>query len=423
MSYVGTPSYLGDPQSTLASILQGEAGNQGLVGMQAVGGVISNRAALNFSGYGSDPLSQALAPNQFQGQNTAFSPDAYSVAGDILNGTNPDPTGGATFYANPSASTANWATNLNSSNALQIGAHFFTNNTSGIPFFGSQTANTGTTDVSNTLDYPYIGNSEGGNAAPTLAGTPETIQSNLTTSADNTALMSYNVGSTDPTTFNIVGAGAVNQNLGAASDVPATSNPGLGAATSTDNGINYYDTSVNAGSTVGNVPAGTDAFAPGTALNGDDDFAGYSPTQDNGGLGSTGTSVDSTLMQSIGPTDTTSTIDTGVAPDASGTTPSVNPTATTLVKAINQQTKGNASDTAASTKATLAAATSTNQATIAAANATDQTNTTLFGSLEAYTSNLFIRGAFIVLGLIMIAAGLWMLAPREVKDVAAVAAI
>lgn len=136
MAYVGTPTYNGDPVSTLASIIYGEAGNQGYAGMQGVGSVILNRANTNLNGYGSDVLSQALAPNQFQGQSGSYNSTAYSIAQQVYSGTLPDNTGGALYYANPSASTAAWATSLNSSNSYQIGAHYFTNNTSGVPFAG-----------------------------------------------------------------------------------------------------------------------------------------------------------------------------------------------------------------------------------------------------------------------------------------------
>lgn len=133
MAYVGTPSFSNSSTYTLASILQGEAGNQGFAGMQAVASVIQNRAAQNFSGYGSSLLDQALAPNQFQGQASP-SPEALSVASQLQSGTLPDNTFGATYYANPTLSTASWATNLSSSNSLQIGDQYFTDNTQGVPF-------------------------------------------------------------------------------------------------------------------------------------------------------------------------------------------------------------------------------------------------------------------------------------------------
>jgi hypothetical protein len=138
MSYVGTPRYLGSDLQTLASILQGEAGGEGPQGLQAVASVIQNRAKQNFSGYGSDPISQALAKNQFQGQSPHPSPEALAVAQQLAGGSLAnDPTHGALYYANPGASSASWARNLNPNNSLQIGHHYFTDNTSGNPFAGA----------------------------------------------------------------------------------------------------------------------------------------------------------------------------------------------------------------------------------------------------------------------------------------------
>ena len=102
MAYVGTPTSLSSLRDTLASVLAGEAGNQGTIGMTAVGAVIANRAATNFSGYGNTIQNQLLAANQFQGQSTPTA-QSYAVADNILSGNYTDPTGGATSYANPSA--------------------------------------------------------------------------------------------------------------------------------------------------------------------------------------------------------------------------------------------------------------------------------------------------------------------------------
>lgn len=137
MAYVGTPRYLGNDLQTLASIIQGEAGGEGLLGMQAVADVIRNRAGKNFSGYGSDLLDQALARNQFQGQSAKASPEAIAVAQQLQSGTLPDAAGSALYYANPGASTASWARNLNAGNALKIGNHYFTDNANGVPYSGS----------------------------------------------------------------------------------------------------------------------------------------------------------------------------------------------------------------------------------------------------------------------------------------------
>lgn len=137
MAYVGTPRFLGSDVDTLASIIQGEAGGEGLQGMQAVADVIRNRASQNFSGYGSNPLDQALARNQFQGQSSKVGPEALAVAQQLATGSLPSVTKGALYYANPGASTASWAKRLNDQNALKIGNHYFTNNANGEPFAGN----------------------------------------------------------------------------------------------------------------------------------------------------------------------------------------------------------------------------------------------------------------------------------------------
>lgn len=166
MAYVGTPTFQNSNQYTLASIIQGEAGGEGQAGMQAVASVIQNRASQNFSGYGTSAISQALANNQFQGQSTP-SQSALDIAAQLQNGTLADNTGGATYYANPAASTASWATNLNSSNSLQIGNHFFTNNTNGTPFMPDASANQPSLDDANSSGAPPLtihpGNTPDGN--------------------------------------------------------------------------------------------------------------------------------------------------------------------------------------------------------------------------------------------------------------------
>jgi len=109
----------------LASVIEGEAGGEGVSGMIAVANVIANRAARNFRGYGADLVSQAKAPSQFQGRRSPSS-TALAVARYLVSGDLPDVTRGAIFYANPSSSTAAWAQALNESNSLRIGRHFFT---------------------------------------------------------------------------------------------------------------------------------------------------------------------------------------------------------------------------------------------------------------------------------------------------------
>lgn len=135
MAYVGTPRRYSSDRDTLASIIAGEAGGEGKVGMQAVASVIQNRAKNNFSGYGSSLIAQATARRQFQGQSRPTTA-SYAIADDLLAGNVSDVTGGALYYANPGASTAAWARRLNSDNALKIGNHYFTDNTDGVPFSG-----------------------------------------------------------------------------------------------------------------------------------------------------------------------------------------------------------------------------------------------------------------------------------------------
>jgi hypothetical protein len=143
----GTPS--GD-LTALAGFIQGEAGNQGVAGMDAVAGVFQNRVNENFNGYGADFQSQLMANSQFQGWAQP-SQNAYTVAQNLQNGNLQDPTSGATYYANPAFSTpGNWGSRLNSGNSLQIGDHFFTDNTNGIPFSG---AGSGLTDAQFSARY------------------------------------------------------------------------------------------------------------------------------------------------------------------------------------------------------------------------------------------------------------------------------
>ena len=118
----------------LAKTLQAEAGNQGNVGMVAVGSVIMNRLA------GGNDLSKViLQPGQFsawnsltgyaggeQGQNMDFTPNskAYEVADYLLSGNYEDPTGGATHYYNPQLADPNWGASRGG-DWQTIGQHVF----------------------------------------------------------------------------------------------------------------------------------------------------------------------------------------------------------------------------------------------------------------------------------------------------------
>ena len=135
MAYVGTAEKTGNDLYTIASILEGEAGGEGPKGMQAVANVIANRASQNFGEYGDNPIAQATAKMQFQGQGQAKpSTQAITIAAKMLAGQLPDITQGALYYANPGDSSAHWARGLNSNNSVKIGSQYFTDNVDGHPF-------------------------------------------------------------------------------------------------------------------------------------------------------------------------------------------------------------------------------------------------------------------------------------------------
>lgn len=189
MAYVGTPRYLGDDITTLASILQGEAGGEGARGMQAVANVIANRASQNFSGYGSALIDQALARKQFQGQANNPGKEAKTIAAQLVGGAIPDVTGGALYYANPADSSAKWARSLNDGNALKIGNHYFTDNAEGKPFASAVGAVNGLASAPanpvQTVNYvpPPFGNQQanftpliGGDQAQPQSATPSAVE-------------------------------------------------------------------------------------------------------------------------------------------------------------------------------------------------------------------------------------------------------
>lgn len=121
----------------LVRTVLGEAANQGLDGMIAVANVIKNRAASGRFG-SDDPATIALQPGQFSANNSladggndagrdeSQSSLAYRQASqavdDVLGGTVPDPTGGATYY-HTATSTAPWDKAM--TRTAQIGAHVF----------------------------------------------------------------------------------------------------------------------------------------------------------------------------------------------------------------------------------------------------------------------------------------------------------
>jgi hypothetical protein len=130
-----------DPR--LLNYIYGEAGNQGVAGQQAVANVLANRAAQNFRGYGTTMEAQATKGTGVFGPNSEFNgyagapASAISMLQQAVGNAGKDITGGATFFANPAASTASWARNLTPDNSLKIGDHYFTDNTNGTRFSAS----------------------------------------------------------------------------------------------------------------------------------------------------------------------------------------------------------------------------------------------------------------------------------------------
>ena len=107
-------------QQLLASTMVAEAGNQGANGMLAVGNVIKNRIDTG-RGPGSTVASVIMAPKQFSCwnnvdpttytaniQDTSTYNTAYGLAGQILSGSAPDNTNGATSYYNPALASPIW---------------------------------------------------------------------------------------------------------------------------------------------------------------------------------------------------------------------------------------------------------------------------------------------------------------------------
>src|SRR4029077_558299 len=98
--------------------------------------------AQNLRGYGTTMEAQATRGTGVFGADSEFNgfkeQPASSIQGvqQAMQNAGKDLTGGATFFANPGASSASWARNLTRDNALKIGEHFFTDNTNGRPFSG-----------------------------------------------------------------------------------------------------------------------------------------------------------------------------------------------------------------------------------------------------------------------------------------------
>jgi hypothetical protein len=114
---------MGDRTTTLASILQGESSSR--AGQEAVAGVMSNRAAMNYGGYGTSVLDQALGRMQFQGQSTPTA-QSLAVAQSVLSGNFSNPVPGSLNYAARAGTTYGPALRaLNSGQGVKIGGNTF----------------------------------------------------------------------------------------------------------------------------------------------------------------------------------------------------------------------------------------------------------------------------------------------------------
>jgi hypothetical protein len=147
------------PDELAIRTILGEAGGEGQTGMTAVGDVLQNRLA---SGKFGANIYQVDTPSQFNGidiTSPVGSPiynQAAAAWASAQSGT--DVTGGALFFAQPSASSASWAQNLNASNSLQIGSLFFTNNADGTPFVPTNTAAVGGVSSASSGSGGIVGN-------------------------------------------------------------------------------------------------------------------------------------------------------------------------------------------------------------------------------------------------------------------------
>lgn len=134
-----------EEQKILALTMWGEARNQGVDGMRAVGHVIKNRAEEGKSQFGQGIKGVATAPHQFSAWNKNdpnrskmnhiedLNPNsvdyerwqtAQKLAADILTGRDPDPTQGSLYY-HTTAVNPRWARNMDP--VTKIGTHVFYN--------------------------------------------------------------------------------------------------------------------------------------------------------------------------------------------------------------------------------------------------------------------------------------------------------
>ena len=119
-------------QSQLASVIQGEAGNDPAAQF-AVASTMYNRMANSgpYVGGGSGDVTSVVLPTQFNGYNPSPNSNAMNLAGALMNGQPPPggSTGNATFFAAPVQGNAAWAAPggalYTSPNSTNIGGNYF----------------------------------------------------------------------------------------------------------------------------------------------------------------------------------------------------------------------------------------------------------------------------------------------------------
>ena len=111
----------------LASIIAGEAA--GIEPQQAVFNVMMNRAAVNFSGFGTTWISQATAAKQFSAYPDALgkpTADTYAMIAAAIDGKLGNIVPKALNYANPRLTNATWVQQANATGlGVDIGGNVF----------------------------------------------------------------------------------------------------------------------------------------------------------------------------------------------------------------------------------------------------------------------------------------------------------
>ena len=411
--------------STLAGIIQGEAATP--EDQFGVASTIYNRASAGTFPGGSDPLGVATAPGQFSAYPNAMqtpSANATALATSLVNGDLPSlgSTGNATYYnaagfAYPSLSTNSYGPSSNAYSDIfgqSPSSNFQLPQLGGSGLSLANTNGTGANDLAGTSSF-----------ADPLSGFGDVAPFSDTSSAFIDTAGGYSTsGEENVAGSNLAAQASGNYALG--NDLYGENDP---SATS------YYNTSPFTGSLVtdGSSATGSSTLVGNIGENADVNLADYAGASAAMGATDNNYSIGSSPSFGLDPTDTATNSDSGItatlSEDSSGTSvgdtggsgsgdvaagipsstagpasPNVTANASTVPAAINQQTQGAATDTK-----TLAGATT------AAANATNTTDTGIAGSVENWASGLFVRFAFIIVGLIFTGAGLYMLAPKGVQ--------